>query len=58
MVRDSEVVDGVFPGQPIRYEVEARGRFETLSRESYLDDLLTPLPDVLDSSLEAGAPRP
>jgi N-acyl-D-aspartate/D-glutamate deacylase len=40
VVRDSEVVDGVFPGQPIRFTAEERGRFEPLARESYLADLL------------------
>jgi dihydroorotase-like cyclic amidohydrolase len=42
MVRDSKVVDEVFPGQPIRFEPEASGRFEPLARESYLDELLAP----------------
>ena len=42
VVRDSKVVDGVFPGQPIRYPVEASGRFEPLEREDYLDNLLRP----------------
>jgi len=42
LVRDSEVVDGVFPGQSIRYPVEAEGRFETLSKAGYLENLLTP----------------
>ena len=41
MVRDSEVVDGTFPGQPIRFPVEATGRFEELARESYLEELLS-----------------
>jgi hypothetical protein len=42
MVRDSKVVDGVFPGQPIRFEPEATGRFEPLAKESYLENLLAP----------------
>ncbi|MDJ0938425.1 MAG: hydrolase [Woeseiaceae bacterium] len=42
MVRDSKVVDGVFPGRPIRFEPEAEGRFEPLEREAYLDNLLAP----------------
>ena len=42
MVRDSKVVDGVFPGQPIRFEPEASGRFQPLARESYLENLLAP----------------
>ena len=42
MVRDSRVVDGVYPGQPIRFEPEAEGRFEPLARESYLEELLAP----------------
>jgi hypothetical protein len=39
MVRDSEVVNGVFPGQPIRYPEESQGRFEPLERTSYLESL-------------------
>ena len=42
MVRDSEVLSGVYPGQPIRYAVEAEGRFEPLAKEAYLKDLLAP----------------
>ena len=42
MVRDSKVVDGVFPGQSIRFEPEATGRFEPLAKESYLENLLAP----------------
>ena len=42
MVRNSKVVDGVFPGQPIRFEPEASGRFEPLVKERYLEDLLAP----------------
>ena len=33
MVRDSKVVDGVFPGQAIRFEPEPAGRFEPLVKE-------------------------
>ena len=52
-VRDSEVVDGVFPGQAIRYPVEAEGRFEPLAREGYLDTLLVgrEMPDLDDEAL-------
>ena len=39
MVRDSEVVSGVYPGQAVRYPVEPQGRFEPLERESYLESL-------------------
>jgi hypothetical protein len=42
VVRDSEVQDGVFPGQPIRYPVEDEGRWIPLVRESYLENLLAP----------------
>jgi N-acyl-D-aspartate/D-glutamate deacylase len=42
MVRDSKVVDGVFPGQAIRFKPESAGRFEPLAKESYLDNLLGP----------------
>jgi hypothetical protein len=41
-VRDSEVVEGVYPGQPIRYPVEETGRWVPLEREAYLEDLLAP----------------
>jgi hypothetical protein len=42
VVHDSEIVEGVFPGQPIRYPVEEKGRWVPLERESYLEDLLRP----------------
>jgi len=42
MVRDSKVVDGVFPGQAIRYPVESEGRWEPLAKEPYLENLLRP----------------
>ena len=42
VVRDSEIVDGVFSGQSIRYPVEATGRWVPLKRESYLEELLRP----------------
>jgi len=54
MVRDSTVVSGVFPGQPIRYPVEPRGRWVPLERERYLGDLLRsdqPFDDGIGSAL-------
>jgi N-acyl-D-aspartate/D-glutamate deacylase len=42
IVRDSEIVDGVFPRQPIRYPVEQDGRWVPLEKDSYLEDLLKP----------------
>ena len=53
VVRDSKVVSDVFPGQAIRYPVEAEGRFEPLAKESYLDGLLVgrELPDLDDEAL-------
>lgn len=42
MVKDSKVQDGVFPGQPIRYPVEKKGRWVPLKRESYLENLFAP----------------
>jgi N-acyl-D-aspartate/D-glutamate deacylase len=42
VVRDSKVVEGVFPGQPIRYPVEAEGRWVPLEKEPYLENLLRP----------------
>jgi hypothetical protein len=35
VVKDSKVLKGVNPGQPIRYEPEAKGRFEPLSVEKW-----------------------
>ena len=53
VVKDSSVLDGVYPGQPIRYEVEERGRFEPLERQAYLKNLLgREQVDVLDAGLE------
>ncbi len=40
IVRDSMIVDGVFPGQAIRYPVENRGRWVPLEKKSYLENLL------------------
>ena len=51
MVQDSQVMDDVFPGQPIRYAVEATGRFEPLDRQKYLDNLLIGSP-TLELNLE------
>lgn len=53
MVKDSKVQDGKFPGQPIRYDVEEKGRWVDLEKESYLEQLLQPeypLDDGIGSS--------
>ncbi|MCP4380392.1 MAG: aminoacylase [Hyphomicrobiales bacterium] len=42
MVRDSKVVDGVFPGQAIRFPVEEKGRWVPLEKASYLEKLARP----------------
>ena len=42
MVKDSKVQRGTYPGQPIRYPVEEKGRWVPLEKESYLEDLLAP----------------
>jgi hypothetical protein len=42
VVDDSKIVDGAYPGQAIRYPVEAKGRFAPLEKKSYLDNLLAP----------------
>lgn len=54
MVKDSKVQDGLYPGQPIRYPVEEKGRWETLAKEPFLEDLLTPQfpEDALDHGAE------
>ncbi|MGI9507950.1 MAG: aminoacylase, partial [Geminicoccaceae bacterium] len=40
VVRDGEVQPDVFPGQAIRFPVEAEGRFEPLSEESWTKQYL------------------
>ncbi|UCD68848.1 MAG: amidohydrolase family protein [Betaproteobacteria bacterium] len=49
-VQDSKVVNGVFPGQPIRFAEESKGRFEPLEKKAYLDNLLAPV-DFADEGL-------
>ncbi len=52
VVRESKVLDGVYPGQPIRYPVSDEPRFEVLEKQSYLENLLqTELPEFGDESL-------
>jgi hypothetical protein len=46
VVDDSKVREGVFPGQPIRFPVEAEGRFEPVSKESLLGALTTASPEL------------
>lgn len=41
VVRDSEVLDGVTPGQPIRFPLEDKGRFKALSLEQWANIYLT-----------------
>ena len=40
VLRDSEFVEGVYPGQPIRYRVEKQGRWVPLKKKNYLKNLL------------------
>ena len=40
VVKDSKVLDGVNPGQAIRYPVESKGRFKPLERNTYLKTLI------------------
>ncbi len=40
VVRDSKVLTDVYPGQPIRFPVEEKGRFEPLSLESWESEFL------------------
>jgi N-acyl-D-aspartate/D-glutamate deacylase len=49
-VQDSKVVNSVFPGQPIRFAEESKGRFEPLEEKAYLDNLLAPV-DFADEGL-------
>lgn len=42
VVKDSKVLDNVYPGQAVRYPVEEKGRWVPLEREAFLENLLTP----------------
>ena len=56
MVRDSKVQGGQFPGQPLRFAAEKKGRFQSLAKKRYLEDLLgTSIPEGL---LDRGAGEP
>jgi hypothetical protein len=35
VVKDSKVLPDVFPGQPIRFPVEEKGRFEPLDEDTW-----------------------
>ncbi len=57
MVKDSIVQEGVFPGQPIRYPVEEKGRWVPLEKKPYLEKLLFPeFPQTIDQALPEPAP--
>jgi hypothetical protein len=55
VVRDSEVLPDVYPGQPIRFPVEAEGRFVPATGESWLETYTVetnqPLGDLDDSTI-------
>ena len=42
VVKDSKVMDDVYPGQAIRYPVEEKGRWVPLEKKAYLEELLKP----------------
>ena len=46
VVDDSKVLKGAYPGQPIRFPVEAEGRFEPVSKESLLATLTIRTPKL------------
>jgi hypothetical protein len=53
VVKDSKVLDGVFPGRQIRYPVEEKGRFTPLEKEAYLENILgKEVIDLHDETLE------
>lgn len=51
VVKDSEVLKDVNPGQPIRFPVEAEGRFEPLSLEDWQNKFLV-APEGFDGALD------
>lgn len=53
VVKESKVLDGVFPGQAVRYPIEDKGRFVPLEREAYLENILgKEFVDIDDETLE------
>jgi len=53
VVKDSKVLDGVFPGQQVRYPIEEKGRFKTLEKEAYLEKILgKEFVDLPDETME------
>jgi len=53
VVKDSEVLKDVNPGQPIRFPVEDEGRFEPLSLEGWQNEFLpAPAPEGFDGALD------
>ena len=58
VVKDSKALAGVFPGQAIRFPVEAQGRFEPASGEAWLEAHTVQGTDkVDDSSVRPRAPE-
>jgi len=57
VVKDSEFQQDVFPGQPLRYPVEATGRFEAATAEEWLagHSLNAPVLDAHDEGPDAAA---
>lgn len=52
IVKDSKILDDVYPGQPIRYPVEKKGRFIPASREHWMKAYTIPLDADYGSSKE------
>lgn len=44
VVKNSEYPYGVFPGQPIRYPVEEKGRFVPITKEEWYTEQAFPIP--------------
>ena len=61
VVRDSQVLKDVYPGQAIRFPVEAEGRFEPVTAEAWLKTYTIksnpPTIDVDDSVLNPENPQ-
>jgi hypothetical protein len=56
VVDDSKVLEGVYPGQSIRFPVEAEGRFEPVSKASLLSILTTSSPELGFDDATMGRP--
>ena len=52
IVRDSKVLKNVFPGQPIRFHVEDKGRYNKITEEAWKDQNLIEISPLTNETLD------